>query len=79
MDAGVVADRKRGGVDKADTCTVAKLRVQIGHQGHQHRGHQLHEALIAHQGRELAVQMTLHVLCVIGVSISKPEKCTLSR
>src|SRR5256885_4237280 len=66
MDAGVVADRKRGGVDKADTCTVAKLRVQIGHQWHQHGGHQLHEALIAHQGRKLAVQVTLNILRVIG-------------
>ena len=48
VDAGIVADGKRGGVDEADARATAQLCVQIGHQRHQQRGHQLDEALIAH-------------------------------
>jgi hypothetical protein len=66
MDASVVADGKRGGVDKANTTTAAQLRMQIGHQWYQQGRHQLDEALVAHQGRKLAVQMTLDIFGVVG-------------
>ncbi len=39
MDAWVTADRKRCRIDKADAGTAAQLRMQIGHQRNQDRGH----------------------------------------
>ncbi len=42
VDTRIVTDRKGGGIDKADTRTLPQEGMQIGHQGHQHRGHQLH-------------------------------------
>ena len=66
VDASVVADGKRGGVNEANACTLTQSRMQIGHQGHQHRGHQLDKARIAHQCWKLAAQMALHIFSVIG-------------
>ena len=66
VDAGIVADRKGGGVDEADAATVAQLRMQIGHQRNQDGGHQLDKARIAHQRWKLAAQMTMDILDVIG-------------
>jgi hypothetical protein len=40
VNAGVMADSKRGGVDKVDACTLTQLRVQIGHQWYEHREQQ---------------------------------------
>ena len=48
MDASVVTDGQRGRFDEADARTLTQLRVQVGHQWHQHRGHQLDKARIAH-------------------------------
>jgi hypothetical protein len=45
---------------------ATQLRMQVGYQRNQDRGHQLHEARIAHQGGKLAAQMTLDILSVIG-------------
>jgi hypothetical protein len=40
VNTGVVADGQRSGVDEADARTVPQLRVQIGHQRNENRGHQ---------------------------------------
>jgi hypothetical protein len=61
-----MADRQRGGVNKADAATVAQLGMQIDHRRHEQGGHQLHEARIAQQRRELTAQVALHVFGVIG-------------
>jgi hypothetical protein len=53
-DAGRMANLQRGGVDEPDPGAIAHLLVQIGEQGNHHRWHQLHEALVTHQGRYLA-------------------------
>jgi len=67
VNARIATDGKRGRVDEADAATAAQLRMQIGHQWNQQRGHQLDEALIVQQGGKLAVQVALHVLRVIGL------------
>src|SRR5205823_6572904 len=66
VNTGVVADGKGSGVDEADAATLTQLCVQIGHQGHQHRGHQLDKTPIAHQGGKLAAQVTVDILGVVG-------------
>ncbi len=48
VNAGIVADGKRSGVDEADASAATQLRVQVGDQWNEDRGHQLHEARIAH-------------------------------
>ncbi len=45
--------------------TAAQLRVQIGHQWNQKCGHQLDEAVIAHQAGKLTAQMLLDILGAI--------------
>jgi hypothetical protein len=66
MDAGIMADCKRGRVNEADACAATQLRVQIGHQWHQQCRHQLDKARIADQSGKLAAQVTLDVLHVVG-------------
>ena len=66
VNAGIVADGKRSGVDEADASAATQLRVQVGDQRNEDRGHQLHEARIAHQGGKLAAQMTVDILGVVG-------------
>ena len=61
-----MADGKRSGVNETDAGAATQLRVQIGHQRNENRGHQLDEAVIAHQAWELTMQMTLDILGVIG-------------
>jgi hypothetical protein len=65
VDACIVANSEWSGVDEADAATAAQLRVQIGYQWNQHGGHQLDEALVAHQGGKLPTPMALHVFSVI--------------
>jgi hypothetical protein len=62
-----MTDGKRSRVDEANARAVTQLRVQIGNQRYQERGHQLDEALIADQRGKLAVQVALHILDVIGL------------
>ena len=66
VNADIVADGKRSGVDEADASAAPQLRVQGGDQRKEDRGHQLHEARIAHQGGKLAAQMTVDILGVVG-------------
>ncbi len=44
-----MTDRKRGGINETDTCTVAQLSVHVSHQGNPHRCNQLrtlHDRLV---------------------------------
>jgi hypothetical protein len=66
LNTRVTADSQLGGVNEVDDRTTPQLRVQIGHHRHQHGGHQLDKARIAHQARKLAAQMTVDVLGVVG-------------
>jgi hypothetical protein len=61
-----VADGQGSGVDETDAGAATPLRVQIGDQRNENRGHQLDEAVIAHEGWELTVQVALYILGVIG-------------
>ncbi len=70
VDASIMADRKRRRVDETDAGASAQLGMQIGHQWHQDRGHQLDEALIANLRGKLVVQVALDVLDVIRASRS---------
>lgn len=71
VDAGVVTDGKGSGVDETDAGAATQVCVQVGDQWHKNRGHQLHEAVIAHQSWELTLQVALHILGVIGFEGSR--------
>jgi len=70
VDAWVTADHKRCRIDKADAGTATQLRMQPGYQRNQDRGHQLDEALIAHQRGKLTAQVARDVRRVIHASTS---------
>lgn len=62
VNAGVVADNERGGVDEADVSAGSELSVQVDRQGHVEAGHEVDKARVAHQLREFRAQVGLNGL-----------------
>jgi hypothetical protein len=67
LDARVVADGQRGGVEEADARALTHRRVQLGHQRQQHARQELDEARVAHQLGNLGAQMPLDILGGVGL------------
>ena len=66
VDAGGMADDERGRVHETDSGAFSKLGVQIDRERHEHARQQRDDAGVAHQVRELAAQVHLHMLGVEG-------------
>src|SRR6185437_11473355 len=60
-------DTQGGGVNEADACAGAELRVEIDGQGDHDPWHEGDEAGVADQLRELSAQMALDVLGVVAL------------
>lgn len=66
MNTTIITDGDEGRVDEAHPPTASKQTEQVGAQEREDTRHQLDEARVAHQVRELSTQIDLDVLGVVG-------------
>ncbi len=72
-DAGVLADAEAGRVDETDPGTAAQLGAQVDRQWEHDAGHELDEALVIYEVRELGAQVCLDMLGIeaLGAALTR--------
>ncbi len=68
-DAGIMADRERGGVHKADASTGSQLRLEVDGERQHDARYERDEAGVAEQVRELSTHLRLDILHGVQVEV----------